>query len=436
MIKGLKSTTNDDWQLNVHKLLEYAAKVHRETEIISDRRLVGGEFHVLNYGKIYKRVSTMANAFEKEMNVKAGDIVAILDWNDHRYFESLFSLPSLGATLLHLNFRLPPSDLIYIVEHTKARGLLVDDSLLQLAQILSKSHKFDFAVVMSDKPIEEIEQLKNIRDSLPRDLYGYEELIKSHSPNRKFEEIDEKTAAYAAFTSGTTGLPKGILYSHRSVILHAMAVAHDFNPKDVLLQVVPIFHANGWGTPFAATIEGCKQIYPGRFSPETITNYIINYKVTRTAAVPTVVLELLRRLEKLEPKPDLRGLKIGIGGQEPPAFLVKELAKYGIEAYQGYGATETSPLVSAAVEKTSEMQQLSLDEKFFKMKQGLIVFGVEVRLVDPVSGGDLPWDGRSVGELWFRGPWIAREYFDDPRSSKSFTEDGWWRSGDVGVIDS
>nr|WP_230952010.1 AMP-binding protein [Sulfolobus acidocaldarius] len=432
MIDGAKSTTNDDWQLSVHKVLEYAGKVHPTTEIISDRRLQGGELHILNYGKVLDRVRSMANALEKELDVKPSDVVGIIDWNDHRFFESYFSVPSIGGVLLELNFRLHPSDLVYIVKHTKAKGLFIDDSLLLLAQILSKEYKFDFIVVMSDKSLEEIEPLKGM--SLASKVYGYEELVKSHSPNRRFEEVNEKSAAYAAFTSGTTGLPKGVFYSHRSVVLHAMTVAHDMRPTDTLLQVVPMFHANGWGTPFAAAMQGCRQIYPGRPTPESLTDYILNYKVTRTAAVPTIIIELLKRLEKMDPKPDLKGLKISMGGQEPPSKLVSELAKYGVEVYQGYGATETSPVVSVGFSK-SEIDNLPAEDKFLKMKQGLIVFGVEVKVVDPITNQELPWDGKSVGEIWIRGPWITREYYNDPRTSQSFTPDGWWRSGDVGVVD-
>jgi len=428
MKKGIPSTMNDDWQLNVHKMLEYAARINSKTEVISDRRVQGGKLHKLNYKLIYERVCAISNALESELGVREGDIIGILDWNDHRYFESFYSIPSLAAVLLTLNFRLHPTEILYIIKHCKARGLLVDDSLLQLAELLSKEYKFDFIVIMSDKPLEEI------KTSLSGRVYGYEELLKSYPTSRKFEEIDEKSAAIAAFTSGTTGLPKGVFYSHRSLTLHAMAVSKDLKPTDVTMQVVPMFHAGGWGMPFAATISGCKQIYPGRPTVETLVEHIINHKVTRTAGVPTIMLEILRRLEKMEPKPDLKGLKINVGGAEPPLSLVKEFAKYGAEVQQGYGATETSPLVAFSFSKP-EIDNLPIDEKFQRMKQGLITFGVEVRLVDPSSGKDLPFDGKSVGELWFRGPWVIRGYYNDPRTAQSVTQDAWWRSGDVGVVD-
>ncbi|TRM76200.1 AMP-dependent synthetase, partial [Sulfolobus sp. A20-N-F8] len=428
IIKGMPSTMNDSYQLNVHKLLEYASKVHGDTEIISDRRLQGGLIHKLTYRKVYERVNSFANALESELDVKPGETIGILDWNDHRFYESYFSIPSVGGVLLELNIRLHPSELDYIIKHTKPKGLLVDESLTQLAEVLAKGYDFNFIVLMSDKPVEEIKT--NLRK-----VVGYEELVKSHSPNRASKVIDETSAATAAFTSGTTGPPKGIFYSHRSIYLHAAAVviANQLTPSDVGLQIVPMFHANGWGAPYATTLIGTKTIYPGRYTPDTLVEHIVNHKVTFTNGVPTILLEVVRRLQKMGVKTP--GLRITCGGSEPPAALAKAFKELGGKIVQGYGATETSPLVSMALPK-SELMSLDDIERFEKMKQGLLMFGVEVRLVDPVSGGDLPWDGRSVGELWFRGPWIAREYFDDPRSSKSFTEDGWWRSGDVGVIDS
>jgi len=430
MKKGIPSTMNDEWQLNLHKTIEYAARINPTTEVISDRRAQGGKVHKLNYKLIYERVCAISNALERELDVREGDIIGIIDWNDHRYFESFYSVPSLASVLLTLNFRLHPTEILHIINHCKARGLFIDESLLQLAELLSKEYKFDFIVIMSDKPIEEI------KTSLSGKVYGYEELIKSYPTQRNFEEIDEKAAAIAAFTSGTTGLPKGVFYSHRSITLHAMTVAKDLDlkPTDVMMQVVPMFHATGWGTPFAATISGGKQIYPGRFTVETLVEHMITHKVTMTAGVPTIMLEILRRIEKMEPKPDLKGLKLLVGGSEPPLSLVREFGRYAAEVQQGYGATETSPLVSFGFPKP-EIDNLPIDEKFQRMKQGLIAFGIEVKLVDPVSGKELPSDGKSIGELWLRGPWIAKTYYNDPRAAERFTPDGWWKSGDAGVID-
>ncbi len=426
IVKGRPSTMNDSYQLNVHKLLEHAARVHGDTEVISDRRLQGGLRHRFTYRQVYERVNRIANAFERELNVAPGDIVGVLDWNDHRYYESYFSLPSIGAVTLELNIRLHPTELGYIIKHTKPKGLLVDDSLLQLAEVLSKEHDFSFILVMSDKPVEEIKT--NLR------VLGYEELLRSNSPNRPSLTVDERSAATAAFTSGTTGLPKGVFYSHRSIILHAMAVAigNSLTPSDVGLQIVPMFHANAWGTPFASTMMGMKMIYPGRYTPDTLVEHIVTHKVTVTAGVPTILLEIVRRLQQMGVKTP--GLRITSGGSEPPSALAKAFMELGGRVIQGYGATETSPLVSMALPK-AELKELSDIERFEKMKQGLPIFGAEVKVVDPITNQELPWDGKSFGEIWLRGPWIAKEYYNDPRSSERFTPDGWWRSGDVGVVD-
>ncbi|AAY80478.1 AMP-binding protein [Sulfolobus acidocaldarius] len=427
MIKGIPSTVNDDWQLNIHKIIQYAGKVHGEREIISDRRSLGGKIHNLTYGKILERVSSFTNSIESELKINPGDIIGILGWNDHRYFESFFTVPSLGAVLLELNIRLHPADLLYILKLTKPKGLLVDDSLLPLAEALSKEYNFDYTIIMSDKPFEEIKT--NIRNA-----FGYEELVKSGSPNRKFDEVDEKSSALAAFTTGTTGLPKGVFYSHRSIVLHALNASRRLKISDVLLPVVPFFHVHGWGTQFAGAITGCKQIFPGRPTVDSMVEHILNHKVTRTGGVPTVFFELLRRIENMNPKPDLKGLVVGIGGAAAPPALVSALAKYGIEvAGNGYGATETGPGVAGGIKP--ELEQLPPEERRIKAGQGYPTFGVEVELVDPVSGEELPWDGKSVGEIWIRGPWIAKSYYNDPRSAESFTSDGWWKSKDLAVID-
>ncbi|WP_061980448.1 AMP-binding protein, partial [Sulfolobus acidocaldarius] len=447
MIKGIPSTVNDDWQLNIHKIIQYAGKVHGEREIISDRRSLGGKIHNLTYGKILERVSSFTNSIESELKINPGDIIGILGWNDHRYFESFFTVPSLGAVLLELNIRLilgwndhryfesfftvpslgavllelnirlHPADLLYILKLTKPKGLLVDDSLLPLAEALSKEYNFDYTIIMSDKPFEEIKT--NIRNA-----FGYEELVKSGSPNRKFDEVDEKSSALAAFTTGTTGLPKGVFYSHRSIVLHALNASRRLKISDVLLPVVPFFHVHGWGTQFAGAITGCKQIFPGRPTVDSMVHvhgwgtqfagaitgckqifpgrptvdsmveHILNHKVTRTGGVPTVFFELLRRIENMNPKPDLKGLVVGIGGAAAPPALVSALAKYGIEvAGNGYGATETGPGVAGGIKP--ELEQLPPEERRIKAGQGYPTFGVEVELVDPVSGEELPWDGKS-----------------------------------------
>ncbi|MGP3667723.1 MAG: long-chain-fatty-acid--CoA ligase [Candidatus Bathyarchaeota archaeon] len=429
MIKGFPSTMNDEWQLNLWKLIMHAGRVHRTSEVISYRTLQGGQVHRLNYGKVYERVCAMANALQ-DLGVKPGDRVAMLGWNDHRYFESYFSIPGLGAVMLQLNLRLHPGELIHVVGHAEARALFVDDTLLPLAEMLAKVHKFDFFVVMSDKPLNQV-------STKLEPIYGYEELVNKYPSQRNWEEIDEKSAACACYTSGTTGLPKGVYYSHRALILHAWALytAVPVDVDDSFLVIVPLFHANAWGTPFVGPLVGCKLVLPGRYTPEHLVDIMLKEKITSTAGAPAIFIPILEVLRKMKPKPDFKGLRAASGATEPPLAMQKGLAEFGIRIIHAYGATETTPLLTLNHPKP-EIKSLSVEQQWDHMrKQGYPAFGVEVKLVDPSTGKELPWDGKSVGEAWWRGPWVIKEYYNDPRSKEQCTPDGWWKSGDAGFID-
>lgn len=428
MIRGFPSTMNDEWQLNLWKVIQYAARVHGSTEVVSYRTLQGGQVHRLNYRSVYERVCAMANAL-KTLGVKPGDRIAILGWNDHRYYESYFSIPGIGAVMLQLNLRLHPSDLIYILDHSGAKALFVDDTLLKLAEELAKGHKFDFFVVMSDKP------LAQISTSLSP-VYGYEELIAQNPKTYDWKEIDEKSAAIACYTSGTTGKPKGVYYSHRALILHGWASNIALRPEvsDVSLVMVPLFHVNAWGMPISMTMVGCKQVYPGRYTPESLVEIMIKEKVTLTAGAPAIFMPILEVLRKMEPKPKLN-VRATSGASEPPLAMQKGLAEFGIKIIHGYGATETTPIITINLPK-SEIKALPEEEQWEHMrKQGFPVFGIEAKLVDLSSGKELPWDGRSVGELYVRGPWVIKEYYNDPRTREAITPDKYWKTGDVGYID-
>lgn len=428
MIKGFPSTMNDEWQLNLWKIIAYAGKVHRTQEVVSYRTLQGGSVHRLDYGKVYERVCAMANALE-DLGVKPGDRIAILGWNDHRYFESYFSIPGLGAVLVELNLRLPPKDLVHVVKHSGARALFLDDSLLPLVEPFAKIHKFDFYVVMSDKPLSQI-------STTLEPVYGYEEQVSKYPHHRDWEEIDERSAATACYTSGTTGLPKGVFYSHRAIVLHTWAM-HTVLPLDVddcFLAIVPMFHANGWGCHIGTTMIGCKLVLPGRYTPEHLVDLMIKEKVTAAAGAPAIFLPILEVLRKMEPKP-VFNIRAASGATEPPLALQKGLAEFGIKIVHAYGATETTPLLTFNHPKP-EIKSLPIEQQWDHMrKQGYPPFGVEVKIVDPSTGKELPWDGKSMGEAWWRGPWVIKEYYNDPRTREQCTPDGWWKSGDAGFID-
>ncbi|MEM4945387.1 MAG: long-chain-fatty-acid--CoA ligase [Archaeoglobaceae archaeon] len=429
VLKGLPSTMNDEYQLNLHKILQHAAKVHDEVEVVSYRTLQNGKVHTFNYMQIYERVCAMANALQ-ELGIKPGDRVAILGWNDHRYFESYFSVSGIGAVLVQLNIRLHLNELAYIVDHAGAKALFFDDTLVELAERLAEKHKFDLYVLMSDKSLEEIK-------TKLKPLYHYEELIAKHPKRREWEDIEEKSAATACYTAGTAGNPKGVFYSHRALILQALTSAAIFNLNslDVYLQIVPFYHVNGWTSHLACPMVGAKLILPGLYNPVHLTNILLNEKVTIASGAPAILSPILEVLKRIAPSTRLEKLRLISGSTEPPLEMIRSYAELGAKVIHAYGATETSPLATANIPKLHIMMR-SEEERFNHMKkQGLFVFGVEAKLVEPGTGKELPWDGRSVGELWLRGPWIIKEYYNDPRTKESVTEDGWWKSGDAGTID-
>ncbi len=421
---------NDDWQLNVNKLIDYAGKTHGDSQVVSSRILQGGKTHRLNYRTVSSRVSAVS-AQLKALGIKPGDRIAVLGWNDHRYFELYFAISGIGAVMLQLNLRLNPDEVTYILDHSRARALFVDDSLLNLAEILSSKHKFDFVVVLSDGKVDTTNQKLGV-------VYSYEYFVERGSELEfQWEDIDEKSAATACYTSGTTGLPKGVYYSHRSLILHTWSIAQasGMNVNDTLLQIVPLFHANGWGIHMAAAMSGSKVVFPGRYTPESLTELLLQEKVTVTVGVPTILSGMAQALEKKGISPDLSNLRIISGGSEPPLALMKTWMGYGAKFVHAYGATETTPLATVNHPKMGSMSGLSDDVLMdYKRKQGYSTFGVDLKLVGP-DGKEVAHDGKTAGEIWLRGPWIIRKYHEDKRTEEQCTPEGWWRSGDVGTVD-
>ena len=426
MIEGFPSTINDSYQLNLWRVIDYAAKIHYDTEVISYRNLQGGKIHRMTYKEVYERVRRISSGLES-LGIKPGDRVAVLGWNDHRYYESYFSITGLGAVMLQLNQRLAINDLDYIIKHSKAKGIFIDESLIEIGNALIKNNNLDFAVIMTDDPSKLNLNFKN-------NIYNYEDLVKNNPP-KNYEEINEKSAATACYTSGTTGKPKGVYYSHRSLILHAWAIngVLNFKPEDTFAAIVPLFHANGWGAHIAATMMGSKIVLPGRYTPESLANILINEGVTASAGAPAILIPLLEVFRKMEPKPKLNNLRFISGATEPPLALMMQLKEFGMNIMHAYGATETTPLVTANLPKKKIKQMSEQDQIENARKQGLPVFGVEVKIVDP-AGKELPWDGKSVGELLIKGLWIANQYYNDERSKESFI-DNWWKSGDAATID-
>jgi fatty-acyl-CoA synthase len=385
--------------------------------------------HRYTYADWGKRTMQLANAL-KEAGVAQGDRVATFAWNTYRHLELYFAIPCYGAVLHTLNIRLFPEQLVYIVNDAEDRVIFVDGDLVPvLEQIADRLPTVKLYVVMGQPPYQP-QKLHPVVD--------YEDFIATQPTTYTWPELDENTAAAMCYTSGTTGNPKGVVYSHRSIFLHSMGVGLADGPglceQDRVLPVVPMFHANAWGFPHAGVMMGSSIVMPGRFlDPLRIAQLMEKERVTLAAGVPTIWIGLLNVLEKEQF--DFSSLRaIVSGGSAVPQSLIEGLARKNITIIHAWGMTETSPLASIA-RLRSYQRDLPAEEQFrTRAKQGTVVPGVDFRVVNIESGDEVPWDGQTFGELQVRGPWVARAYYKDAASGEKFV-DGWLRTGDVAVVD-
>lgn len=409
-------------------ILERSRRLFPRKEIVS--RDFSGEFRY-TYQDFYERVCRLANALEA-MGIKRGDRVATFAWNNHRHLELYFAIPCLGAVLHTVNIRLFPDQIVYILNHAEDKVIFIDEDLVPLINgIKDRLNTIQQYVIMTNKP-----QMPQTGLSPQA---SYEELLARASPRYSFpEDIDENSAAGMCYTTATTGNPKGVLYTHRGIVLHSFAISlpdvGGISERDVVMPIVPMFHANSWGIPFAATMLGTKQVLPGaRPDPRILCELMQKEKVTISLGVPTVWMGILNFLER-EPY-DLSSLRIALcGGSAPPKALIEAFdKKTGAMMLHAYGLTETYPLALYSRPKSYMMDWP--EEKVYekRARQGILAPGLEMKVVNQ-HGEEVSPDGKEMGEILLRGPWIIEEYYNDPRTAESFTG-GWLRTGDIATVD-
>jgi fatty-acyl-CoA synthase len=417
-----------DAPLLITEIMRFAERNFPDGEVVSVT--FDNPRHRSNYGEVFRRARKLANALQSA-GIRPGDRVATLAWNDHRHLELYYAVSCMGAVLHTINPRLFPEQLEYIVNHAEDRLIFIDPTLLPLlGPLQGKIPTVEKVIVMTGAG----SMPEAVRGMLP----DYESFIGPHPEEYEWPLLDERTASSLCYTSGTTGHPKGVLYSHRSNVLHAyggcMADSMGLTGRDSILAVVPMFHANSWGLAYNAPMTGAKLVFPGpkMGDPAVLTQLMNEEKVTLAAGVPTIWTLLLNYLRQSGTKLETLNRTV-IGGSAVPLSMIEAFHReHGITVVQGWGMTETSPLGTVSTLRPG-MESLPLEEQF-RMRQlaGHGIFGIAMKIVDE-DGRELPWDGKTSGELKVRGPWVCSGYFRQD-SSSSHDKDGWFATGDVSVI--
>jgi fatty-acyl-CoA synthase len=399
---------------------------HTPSVQVPDQEIVYRDLKRFTYLQIKERIGRLASALSKA-GVVPGDTVGVLDWDSHRFLEAFFAIPMMGAVLQTVNVRLSPEQVAYTIDHAGASTLLVNDDFVGLLEGLkSQLPKVKRLIVMSDRPAPQTGSLSFVGE--------YEDLLAAASPDYDFPDFDENTQATTFYTTGTTGLPKGVYYSHRQLVLHTICglalfgmagLQGRFSRDDVYMPITPMFHVHAWGFPWSATLAGVKQVYPGRYEPAMLVKLIKTEGVTFTHGVPTI-LQMVLDAAAAE-NVDLKGLKMVIGGSALPKALAKRAMAAGIDIFAGYGMSETGPLAAVSHVRSKDLTGDPDGEVEFRAKAGIAGPLVDLRIVDS-DMNSVPHDGKSAGEIVLRAPWLTQGYFNNPEGSEQL-----WAAMDAGA---
>jgi fatty-acyl-CoA synthase len=426
-VRKLGTDSAHDPQLLIKQL------IHTPVVNAPDQEIVYRDLHRYSYRELYGRICRLANVLVS-LGVKAGDTVAVMDWDSNRYLECFFAVPMIGAVLHTINVRLSPEQILYTIDHAEDDVLLVNGEFLPiLEQIRGRIDTVRQYILLNDEPTVPETHL---------DFTGeYEALLAAADATFDFPDFDENSRATTFYTTGTTGMPKGVFFSHRQLVLHTLGVIATlgtsvsqgrFHREDVYMPITPMFHVHAWGLPYVATTMGVKQVYPGRYMPDHLLELIAREKVTFSHCVPTILHMLLK--SPYSAKVDLSQWKVIIGGASMSKALCLDALKRGIDLFTGYGMSETCPILTFSQLLPEMIADGPEAQAEIRCKTGMPLALVDLRIVD-TEMNDVPRDGKSSGEIVVRTPWLTQGYLKDHRTSEKLWEGGWLHTCDVANID-